>query len=142
MEKLTLPLKIRAFMLLVLSTLTMSAQQINVTGTVSDSTGEPLIGVSVTVAGAKTGTITDIDGNYGIAVDAKATLRFTYVGYKPADVAVNGRKNINVTLVENSEVLDEVVVIGYGTMDKKELTSAISHVSEKDFLTVSSLDPS
>ncbi len=119
-----------------------SAQKISVTGTVSDPTGEPLIGVSITVKDSKTGTTTDIDGNYAIEVDSKAILRFSYVGYDAQDIPVNARSVINVEMKENVEMLSEVVVIGYGTMDKKELTSAISHVSEKDFLTVSSLDPS
>lgn len=120
----------------------LSAQQINITGTVTDPTGEPLIGVSVTVPGSKTGSTTDIDGNYSITADSKGKLRFSYVGFVTIDEAVGGRTVINVEMKENSEVLSEVVVIGYGTMDKKELTSAISHVGEKDFLSVSSLDPS
>lgn len=120
----------------------MSAQQININGTVTDPTGEPLIGVSVTVPGTKAGVTTDIDGNYSIQADAKAKLKFSYVGYKMLEEAINGRTVINIEMHEDSEVLSEVVVIGYGTMDKKELTSAISHVGEKDFLSVSSLDPS
>lgn len=120
----------------------MSAQQINISGTVTDPTGEPLIGVSVTVPGTKTGAATDIDGNYSIQADAKAKLKFSYVGYKTLEESINGRAVINVEMHEGSEVLSEVVVIGYGTMDKKELTSAISHVGEKDFLSISSLDPS
>ena len=119
-----------------------SAQTMSISGTVTDPTGEPLIGVSITVAGAKTGATTDIDGNYSIQADAKGTLQFSYVGFKSQDVKIGGRSTIDVVLHENTEVLNEVVVIGYGTMDKKELTSAISHVSEKDFLSVSSLDPS
>ncbi len=120
----------------------MTAQQINITGTVTDVTGDPLIGVSVTVPGTKTGAATDVEGNFSLLADSKGKLRFSYVGYETIEVPVNGRKVINVEMKENSEILSEVVVIGYGTMDKKELTSAISHVSEKDFLSVSSLDPS
>ena len=120
----------------------MSAQQISIKGTVTDQSGEPLIGVSVTVPGTKIGAATDIDGNFGRTADAKAKLKFSYIGYLTIEEAVDGRSVINVVMKENSEVLSEVVVIGYGTMDKKELTSAISHVSEKDFLSVSSLDPS
>ena len=120
----------------------MSAKQINITGTVTDVTGDPLIGVSVTVPGTKTGAATDVEGNFSLQADSKGKLRFSYVGYETIEVPVNGRKVINVEMKENSEILSEVVVIGYGTMDKKELTSAISHVSEKDFLSVSSLDPS
>lgn len=120
----------------------LSAQQTSISGTVTDHTGEPLIGVSVTVAGSRTGEATDIDGHYTIMADAKATLKFSYIGYESLEEPVNGRSTIDVVMKENSALLNEVVVIGYGTMDKKELTSAISHVSEKDFLTVSTLDPS
>lgn len=120
----------------------MSAQQISIKGTVTDPSGEPLIGVSVTVPGTRIGAATDIDGNFSLEADSKGKLKFSYIGYVTVEEAINGRNVINVVMKENSKVLDEVVVIGYGTMDKKELTSAISHVSEKDFLTVSSLDPS
>lgn len=118
------------------------AQKMNITGTVTDPEGEPLIGVSVTVAGTQQGVTSDLDGNYSISADSKGKLRFSYIGYKTEDVAVSGRNVINVKMNEDSEILSEVVVIGYGTMDKRELTSAISHVGEKDFLSVSSLDPS
>ena len=129
-------------MLMVVGLQVASAQQTSVSGTVTDPTGEPVIGASVIVQGTKTGTATDLDGQYTIEADAKSTLRFSYIGYETVEVAVNGRTTIDVTMQENNAVLDEVVVIGYGTMDKKELTSAISHVGEKDFLSVSSLDPS
>ena len=137
--------KLRSLFLMLLSgggILFMSAQQINISGTVTDLTGDPLIGVSVTVPGAKVGTATDIDGKYNLQADAKGKLKFTYVGYESVETDIKGRTIIDVEMKENAELLNEVVVIGYGTMDKKELTSAISHVGEKDFLTVSSLDPS
>ena len=118
------------------------AQKMNITGTVTDPEGEPLIGVSVTVAGTQQGVTSDLDGNYSISADSKGKLRFSYIGYKTEEVAVSGRNVINVKMNEDSEILSEVVVIGYCTMDKRELTSAISHVGEKDFLSVSSLDPS
>ena len=118
------------------------AQQTTVTGTVSDAAGEPLIGVSVTVPGTKTGTLTDIDGKYSLEVASKAKLRFSYIGFETVELSVEGRSLINVEMKESAESLSEVVVIGYGTMDKKELTSAVSHIGEKDFLTVSSMDPS
>lgn len=142
MEKFRLPFRLLFLLLMAMSASAMSAQQISISGTVSDSTGEPLIGVSVTVVGTTDGTTTDFDGNYSISAGTKSTLRFTYIGYKTEDIEVNGRTKIDVRMTENSEMLDEVVVVGYGTMDKKELTSAISHISEKDFLSVSSLDPS
>lgn len=118
------------------------AQQAIVTGTVSDAAGEPLIGVSVTVPGTSTGTVTDIDGKYRIDAAPKAKLRFSYVGFTTVEINVEGRSVIDVEMKESAESLSEVVVIGYGTMDKKELTSAVSHIGEKDFLTVSSMDPS
>ena len=128
------------WVMLLFVTLTASAQQVKVTGTVTDPGGEPLVGVSVK-AGA-TGAITDIDGKYSVDVASSGTISFSYVGFETIMEKVNGRTTINVTLKEKNDVLNEVVVIGYGTMDKKELTSAISHVGDKDFLTISSLDPS
>ena len=128
------------WVMVLFATLTASAQQVKVTGTVTDPGGEPLVGVSVK-AGA-TGAITDIDGKYSVDVASSGTISFSYVGFETIMEKVNGRKTINVTLKEKNDELNEVVVIGYGTMDKKELTSAISHVGEKDFLTISSLDPS
>ena len=128
------------WVMLLFATLTASAQQVKVTGTVTDPGGEPLVGVSVKAN--TSGTITDIDGKYSIDVPSTGSITFSYVGFETIVEKVNGRKSINVTLKEKNDVLNEVVVIGYGTMDKKELTSAISHVGEKDFLTISSLDPS
>lgn len=129
-------------MLLLAGGLSARAQQIKVTGSVTDPGGEPLIGVSVRVDNAGTGTVTDFDGKYTIEAKPKSVLTFSYIGYENHKESVNGRYSINVTLKERQDVLNEVVVIGYGTMDKKELTSAISHVGEKDFLNISSLDPS
>lgn len=128
------------WVMLLFATLTVSAQQVKVIGTVTDPGGEPLVGVSVKANAS--GTITDIDGKYSIDVPSTGSITFSYVGFETIVEKVNGRKSINVTLKEKNDVLNEVVVIGYGTMDKKELTSAISHVGEKDFLTISSLDPS
>ena len=129
--------------LCMLMPLTLLAQEmLKVQGTVTDASGEPLIGVNVRTSSFKAGAVTDMDGNYTIEVSPKATLVFSYVGFESLTEAVKGRKKINVTMKEDAGVLNEVVVIGYGTMDKKELTSAISHVGEKDFLTISSLDPS
>ena len=123
--------------------LPMAAQNINVKGRVVDAKdNEPIIGATVMVKGTTKGSVSDIDGNFQIAgVSSKATITVSSIGYKAVEVAVNGQTNIQVALKEDSEVLDEVVVIGYGTMDKKELTSAISHISDKDFLSVSTIDP-
>lgn len=135
-------LSLLTMLLLFLGGVSAYAQQTKITGTVKDPGGEPLIGVSVRNLKTGVGAVTDLDGNYSIEVPAKSTLSFSYIGFETENVAVDGRSVINVTLKEKNDVLNEVVVIGYGTMDKKELTSAISHVGEKDFLTISSLDPS
>ena len=127
---------------LMCATIAASAQQTKITGTVKGPGGEPLIGASVRVDKSTKGTVTDIDGNYAIEATTSSNLVFSYIGYETKSEKVGDRRVINVTLEEKSDLLNEVVVIGYGTMDKKELTSAISHVGEKDFLTVSSLDPS
>ncbi len=116
-------------------------KKVKVLGAVSDSQGEPLIGASVKCDKIGVGVTTDIDGNYAIEVPAGSSLVFSYVGYAPEKKRVDSAGTLNVVLSEDTQVLSEVVVIGYGTMDKKELTSAISHVGEKDFLSVSSLDP-
>lgn len=93
-----------------------SAQQIGVTGTVSDPSGEPLIGVSVIVSGTPSGTTTDLDGKFSIKADPKGRLRFSYVGFETREIDIDGRQVIDVVLDESPEMLDEVVVIGYGTM--------------------------
>lgn len=121
------------------------AQQVKVSGRVIDQSGEPLIGVTIKADNGGKGTasaITDMDGNYTVNASASSKLVFSYVGFQSTTEAVNGRSIINVTLKEKSDELNEVVVIGYGTMDKKELTSAISHVSDKNFTQVASVDPS
>lgn len=122
-------------MLMVLMMLPASAfaQLRTVTGTVTDETGEPLIGATVKVAGTSIGAVTNIDGQYAVRIPADAReLTFSYVGYstvtRPADADV-----IDVQLLPNSEVLDEVVVIGYGVRKKDDLTGAVSSVNEKDF---------
>jgi len=125
--------------------LAVSAQQVTVSGRVTDQSGEPLIGVTIKAENggkAVQNTITDMDGKYTVNASTSSKLVFSYVGFQTATEVVNGRSVINVTLKEKSDELNEVVVIGYGTMDKKELTSAISHVSDKNFTQVASVDPS
>ena len=129
-------------LLAVLMPLGLLAQEIKVQGVVKDQTGEAVIGATVMQKGTSNGTVTDFDGNFSLSVPSKATLVISYIGYTTQEVAVDGKSKIDVVLKEDSQTLSEVVVVGYGTMDKKELTSAISHVGEKDFLTTSSLDPS
>ena len=115
----------------------------SVEGVVKDANGEPIIGASVVENGTQNGTVTDIEGAYKLKVkNGNVALKISYLGYKTQTIALNGRGKLDVKLVDDAANLGEVVVIGYGTMDKKELTSAVSHVSSKDFTRVASVDPS
>ena len=108
--------------------------QITVKGTVTDQTGEPLIGVTVQPVGVQgTGTVTDFDGNYTIKVGRDATLKFSYIGYQDHTQAVAGQTTINVIMREDAELLQEVVVVGYGTVKKESLTGAVTTVDAKAF---------
>ena len=129
-------------MLMLLMPLSLFAQEIKVQGVVKDPTGETVIGATVMQKGTNNGTVTDVDGNFTLTVPSNATLTISYIGYATQEIAVNGKTEFSIVMEDDSQALNEVVVVGYGTMDKKELTSAIAHVGEKDFLTVSSLDPS
>ena len=144
MSKIKQPLKksLMLSMLMLLMPLSLLAQNIKVQGVVKDQSGETVIGATVTQKGTSNATVTDIDGNFTLSVPTNSTLTISYIGYASQEVAVNGKTTFDIVLKDDSQLLNEVVVVGYGTMDKKELTSAISHVGEKDFLTVSSLDPS
>lgn len=105
--------------------------QMKVKGKVVDAIGEPLIGVNVSIVGQTGGTITDIDGNYSMSIPADAKLKFSYIGYKDQVIAVAAQTVINVKMQEDSEVLDEVVVVGYGSQKKETLTGAVTVVNEK-----------
>ena len=95
-------------------------------GTVKDKTGEPLIGVSVTYGNGQ-GTVTDIDGNFSVNAPAGSTIKFSYVGYKPQ--SVKGSGNMNITMEEDNTTLEDVVVVGYGTMKRRDLTGAVASVT-------------
>jgi len=112
------------------------AQAMNVSGTVSDENGDPLIGASILVAGTTTGTITDVDGNYSIRVDQGATMVFSYTGYATQSVVVGSETTINVTMATDAEVLSEVVVTGYQTQRKRDISGAVSVVSAEDLETM------
>ena len=114
--------------------------QIHVSGTVTDSQGEPLIGASV-VAGKSNAVTTDLDGRYSINVDAKGTLTFSYIGFEAQSVSVDGRHTIDVVLNETSAALDEVVVVGYGVVKKSDLTSSISTVKGDQITEVTTGNP-
>jgi TonB-linked SusC/RagA family outer membrane protein len=121
---------------------TLSAQNNTVTGTVTDVANEPLIGVNVQLKGTATGAITDIDGNYTLQVPGnQAVLSFSYVGYVPQEITVGNQRRIDIVLREDARSLDEVVVVGYGSTVKKDLTTAVTSVSSKDFLAGAVNDP-
>ena len=104
----------------------------NVTGIVKDALGDPIIGVNVVVKGTTIGTVTDMNGAYSLQADANATLVISYIGYKTQEIPVKGQTAINITLSEDSEALDEVVVVGYGTQKKVNLTGSVSSVNFAD----------
>ena len=121
-----------ALMMLVVS-MTAVAQALTVHGTVTDATGEPVIGGTVMLVGTQNGVATDIDGKYSLTnVPANGKLEFRYVGYNTVVEEVKGRNEINVTMSEDSELLDEVVVVGYGVQKKSDVTGALSHVSAEE----------
>ena len=106
-------------------------QTLKVRGTVVDEKGLPLIGVNIAGSGLN-GTITDVDGNYSIDAPADATLTFSYIGYRQAKIRVDGRQTVNVMLAEDTHNLSEVVVVGYGTQRKANLTGAVDAISSRD----------
>lgn len=109
-----------------------AAQQANkVTGIVKDANGEPVIGANVTVKGQSIGTITDIDGRFVLDAPKDAVLQITYIGYVPQEVKVFGKKELNVVLKEDTETLDEVVVVGYGTVKKSNVVGSIAKVTSE-----------
>lgn len=99
-----------------------------ITGKVTDEKNEPIIGANVVVKGSTTGTITDMDGNFTLEVPDQATLLVSYIGYTPKEVAVKNQNNFSIMMIEDSKTIDEVVVIGYGSVKKSNLTGAVSSV--------------
>ena len=128
----------RASMALLLSVFCFVAYaQKTVTGTVKDATGEPMIGVSIIVDGTTIGGVTDFDGNFTIQnVPEDGVLKISYVGFKDQKISVAGKSSIDVTLQEDAMGLDEIVVVGYGTMKKKDLTGAVASVKQGDIAQV------
>ena len=119
--------------LLCLFPLGAMAQSI-VKGTVSDESGEPVIGATVKVQGTNEGAITDFDGNFSVNAASNATLSVSYVGYVTQQVSVSGRSNIAIVLKEDNTTLNDVVVIGYGTMKKSDITGSVVSVNTEDMM--------
>ena len=117
------------------------AQSKQVTGVVKDVTGETVIGASVVEKGTTNGTITDFDGNFKLTVGDKAVLQISFVGYQTQEINTVGKTSFVVTLKEDSEMLEEVVVTGYSTQKKADLTGSVAVVSTKTLKTTSDADP-
>lgn len=120
--------------LFVLCTTVVFAQQKSIKGTVVDATGEPLIGVNVSVKGTTIGIITDIDGNYSLEVPTNATLVFSYIGYRTQELSVGNQTTINITMQEDTQNIDEVVVVGYGVQKKETVTGSVSTLKGDDLI--------
>jgi hypothetical protein len=112
----------------------MTFAQSTVQGTVNDELGEPIIGASVKVQGTNDGAITDLNGNFSVKASSNATLTISYVGYLTQHVKVAGKTNITVVLKEDAQMLNDVVVIGYGTMKKSDITGSVVSVNTEDMM--------
>ena len=108
-------------------------QSISVTGTVVDQNGEPLMGVNVIEKGTTNGTMTDMDGRFTLSVSENATLQISYIGYTTEEVVVNNRTKLDITLKEDSQNLDELVVVGYGAVRKADLAGSVAVLDSKSF---------
>ena len=128
------------FVLCCLLPLSAMAQQVTVKGTVTDQNGDPLMGAGVVVKSTTTGVVTDFDGNYQINVNSDAVLVFSSLGYKDQEVPVAGRGVINVTLAVDSELVEEAVVIGYGTARRSDVTGSIASMGGDELRSIPSTD--
>ncbi|MGY0034818.1 carboxypeptidase-like regulatory domain-containing protein [Pedobacter sp. NJ-S-72] len=126
-------LKAFIFCISLLFYLTSTAQTSNVSGTVTDEQGQTLIGVTVKVKDTKIGVMSDVKGEFKIAVpDKNAVLVFAYIGYNTTEIPLNGQTELNVKLKDHNNALQEIVVTGYGSQKRESITGAISSVTSKD----------
>lgn len=110
-----------------------TVRNISVKGVVLDPAGEPIIGASVLLKGVNgVGTITDVDGNFILSVPVDGVLQVSYIGYKTTEVKVNGQSSLKVTLMEDTEMLDEVVVVGYGIQKKASVTGSVAAINSQN----------
>lgn len=115
----------------IIGTVSLSAQDsYTLRGVVEDSTGEPLTGASVLVKGTTNGVATDIDGNFALKVKNGDVISISYIGYKTEEIKVAGQNDVKVTLIEDTEVLDDVVVVGYGVSKKSDVTGSVTSVGK------------
>ena len=119
--------------LLIAMSFTSQAQDVNVSGKVADGKGNGLPGVSITVKGTTKGANSDMDGNYTISASPSSTLVFSFIGFTSQEIAIGNRSKIDVTLSDDIKSLEEVVVVGYGTAKRKDVTGTVTSVSAKDF---------
>lgn len=108
-----------------------------VTGTVTDVSGEPIIGANIRIKGTTTGTITDIDGNFSIKAEPQSVIEVSYIGYLTQETVINNQKSIRFLLKEDTKTLDEVVVIGYGVQKKADLTGSVANINTEKLNTQS-----
>lgn len=119
----------KSILILIFSLSTLSARSQNiVTGFVKDKSGEPLLGATILEEGTANGTLTDVDGKFSLNIKKNAQIKVSYIGYASQTIATKGNTTLNIILKEDSQLLNEVVVVGYGSMKKKDLTGSISHV--------------
>ena len=112
----------------------LSAQSLK--GNVKDSTGEPIIGATIQEKGAKNMAVTDLDGNFSIKLSGGKQITVSYIGMKTATVNVGGKSSVNIVMEDEATTLNDVVVIGYGTVKKKDLTGSVTSVSAKDLANI------
>lgn len=142
-NKLIKHFSIVSFILMILCVQNIMAQKRTVSGIVTDSKNEPLIGVNVTIKNASTtGSITDIDGKYSLEIPSgNSVLVFSYIGYSTQEVKVSNRSVVDIVLKDDMQALEEVVVVGYGTMKKSDLTGSVSSITSDNFKLGTDLTP-
>lgn len=121
---------------LILVTQISKASQRRVTGVVTDPKGEPVIGANVVEKGTTNGTITDVDGNYSLEIPEKASLLISYIGYTSKELSVGAQSVVNIRLYEDTQALEEIVVVSYGTQKKRDLTGSVSKVDADDLSSI------
>lgn len=130
-------------LLLLSATVTLKAQIRRIEGSISEyGTGEPLAGVAVMLKGSSVGTVSDADGKFELKASSGDVLVFSMIGFESKEVTLDERSVLELQMQPDRQFLEEVVVVGYGTLDKKELTSAIAHISSENFLSTGSMDAS